>query len=212
MSDFPLTIGLHFFGAVTASVSHELKNRLAIINEQAGLLKDLVGIANRSGGHVDPERLNRLAESLAQQVLQGDGLLRHLNGFSHTVDLLDADADVATALGCVSALARRNADRRQARLSLQLPDSPLRVRVPSFWLMCLVWHLLEVVVDMDGPPQTLTLSCEKTDDAVAVRIAGEKFRPGIDEAVSALSTAAEALGVSVTTASGPPAVQVLFPA
>ena len=33
--------GLQFFGKMTASISHEIKNVLAIINENAGLLEDL---------------------------------------------------------------------------------------------------------------------------------------------------------------------------
>jgi hypothetical protein len=32
--------GLQFFGKMTASISHEIKNVLAIINENAGLLED----------------------------------------------------------------------------------------------------------------------------------------------------------------------------
>ena len=36
---------LTFFGKVNASISHELKNILAIISETAGLLGDLVHLA-----------------------------------------------------------------------------------------------------------------------------------------------------------------------
>ena len=34
--------GLFFFGKMSASISHELKNVLAIINENAGLAEDLM--------------------------------------------------------------------------------------------------------------------------------------------------------------------------
>jgi hypothetical protein len=33
--------GLQFFGKMSASISHEIKNVMAIINENAGLLEDL---------------------------------------------------------------------------------------------------------------------------------------------------------------------------
>ena len=39
--------GLQFFGKMTASISHEIKNVLAIINENAGLLEDLALMADR---------------------------------------------------------------------------------------------------------------------------------------------------------------------
>ena len=44
MIDFKETTeyeGLRFFGKVNASISHEIRNALAVINENAGLIKDL---------------------------------------------------------------------------------------------------------------------------------------------------------------------------
>ena len=41
--------GLRFFGMMTASVSHEIKNVLAIINENAGLMSDLTQMMMKSG-------------------------------------------------------------------------------------------------------------------------------------------------------------------
>ena len=39
--------GLQFFGKVSASIAHEIKNVLAIINENAGLLEDLTFAARK---------------------------------------------------------------------------------------------------------------------------------------------------------------------
>ena len=52
--------GLSFFGAMTASISHEIKNRMAVINEQAGLLEDLV-LMSKKGKALEAERLLQLA-------------------------------------------------------------------------------------------------------------------------------------------------------
>ena len=38
--DEEMGTGLQFFGKMTASISHEIKNVMAIINESAGLLDD----------------------------------------------------------------------------------------------------------------------------------------------------------------------------
>ncbi len=48
--------GLQFFGEMSASISHEIKNVLAIVNENAGLLEDLTLMADR-GKPIDPARL-----------------------------------------------------------------------------------------------------------------------------------------------------------
>ena len=39
--------GMKFFGKMTASATHEIKNALAIINESAGLLEDLSIMASK---------------------------------------------------------------------------------------------------------------------------------------------------------------------
>jgi len=38
---------LRFFGKIVASISHEIKNVMAIINEKAGLIKDLTLMAEK---------------------------------------------------------------------------------------------------------------------------------------------------------------------
>ena len=51
--------GLQFFSQISASISHELKNVLGIINENAGLLEDLTLMAER-GVPLDPVRLKAM--------------------------------------------------------------------------------------------------------------------------------------------------------
>ena len=58
--------GFRFFGKMSASISHEIKNALAIINENAGLLEDLTLLAEQ-GRPTDPERLKKLAGSIITQ-------------------------------------------------------------------------------------------------------------------------------------------------
>jgi len=48
--------GLQFYGKICASLSHEIKNALAIINEDAGLLNDFAALADQ-GRPLDPERV-----------------------------------------------------------------------------------------------------------------------------------------------------------
>ena len=52
--------GLRFFSATTASLSHELKNALAIIKENAGLLTDYMAMFEK-GSPVAPDRLITVA-------------------------------------------------------------------------------------------------------------------------------------------------------
>ena len=55
--------GLRFFGTMSAANAHEIKNALAVINENAGLLEDLVAMVPK-GIPLDPERLAALRQAL----------------------------------------------------------------------------------------------------------------------------------------------------
>jgi len=78
-------MGVRFFGRMSASISHEIKNVLAIINENAGLLDDFALMAEK-GMPLDPRRLGKVAESLMKQVRRADAIVRNMNKFAHSVD------------------------------------------------------------------------------------------------------------------------------
>ena len=70
--------GVRFFGKMTASATHELKNTLAIINENAGLLEDLSMIA-QSGNSLSSERVHDISKRVSRQVKRADVILKRLN-------------------------------------------------------------------------------------------------------------------------------------
>jgi signal transduction histidine kinase len=76
---------LAFFGKVNASISHELKNILAIISEAAGLLNDLTEMITK-GEKVDLEMLMTCSRDIEEEIQRGFGTIKQMNTFSHSVD------------------------------------------------------------------------------------------------------------------------------
>ena len=91
---------------MAASVSHEIKNVLAIINENAGLLQDMLGM-HEKGMPLSPERLSRLAQSIARQVSRGDGIVKGMNRFAHSADDAKEKVDVGALVQFMTRLAGR---------------------------------------------------------------------------------------------------------
>ena len=211
MTDALTQTGLKFFGAMTASISHELKNRFAIVNEQAGLLSDLVHMAE-GGREIAPERLARLAEAVKKQVALADDLLRNMNRFSHSVDHFMGETDVGPVLACSVALARRTADMRNVRLELKLPDSSATAHTSPFWLMNLIWILLDAAMGPAGTERSLTLSCETAPEGVLIRIVGAADDAAMTQAVSAASDLAAGLQAQLNLQAAPQSVSVMLPA
>ena len=76
---------LAFFGKVNASISHELKNILAIISEAAGLLNDLTEMITK-GEKVDLAMLMTCSRDIEEEIQRGFGTIKQMNTFSHSVD------------------------------------------------------------------------------------------------------------------------------
>ncbi|MFO7667608.1 MAG: hypothetical protein R6V76_13385 [Desulfobacterales bacterium] len=169
---------LKFFGKMTASVSHELKNVLAIINENAGLLEDLCAMAER-GKPVDPVRIKTLAGKMINQVKRGDEIIRRLNSFAHSADESVCDTDLFEAIKLVSALSGRLAMMRE--ITVELNDSPVPVVINTnpFLLETLVWFSLEYAMDAAGDGKSVGVSVKRLQNNATIRFSGLKGLAGI---------------------------------
>lgn len=192
--------GLAFFGTVTASISHEIKNRMAIINEQAGLLEDLVLMAER-GTPIDMERLRRLSRSVKDQVRQGDDIIRNMNRFAHSVDTPLGTFEVKSLLELTAQLAARKASMKGVTLAVD-SDSPEAVLTTiPFSLINLIWLLIEAAAGTSAPGGAIFLRWEKGSETVTIRICreGEYSGSGTEAVPEEAVLLASALGADVAS-------------
>ncbi|MFH0727971.1 MAG: hypothetical protein V2B19_16715 [Pseudomonadota bacterium] len=170
MKDSPDVIGkagLAFFGKISASISHELKNALSIINESAGLLEDLTLMAQK--GAVDPNRLLSTAKRIQQQVGRSDRIIQNMNTFSHSIDRPLLRLDIRDLIACLLAVTRRITDMKGIKVSYAPGDTPILITTAPFFLMTLLWHLLEVVIWHAGDCKTVVCEVTKSGNCVEIR-------------------------------------------
>ncbi len=160
--------GLQFFGRTTASVSHELKNALAIIKENAGLLNDYLLMMDK-GMPLQPDRFRLVAGRIDQQTQRADALIRHLNRFGHSVDEAFTSVDLNEVLALLSALSSREVSMQQATLSTEVEASPVMVKTTPFWLLTLLGHCLSFALQVMGPSRELVVRVTKTGDGGLIR-------------------------------------------
>lgn len=161
---------LFFFGRIGASVSHELKNVLAVINEQAGLLDDLARMAAR-GMPLDPDRLALAATCLLKQVRRGDAILGNLSRFSHTADALHREVSLAETATLVVALSQRQAAMGQISLEAS-SENDVRIATDPFVLCRLLTLCLDWAVTVPDTAKKLAVTVEQTDDGPSLAVTG----------------------------------------
>jgi signal transduction histidine kinase len=160
--------GLQFFGQISASISHELKNVLGIINENAGLLEDLTLMADR-GVPLDPVRLKAMAEVVKKQVGRADAIIGNMNRFAHSADQSIATVDLAQTIELAMAVTARFAVMRGVAIDLQLPQNPVALQTAPFYLINLIWQCLEFSMSAGGDEKQIELVAEETDSSVRIR-------------------------------------------
>ena len=159
---------LQFFGKISASISHELKNVLAIINENAGLLEDFTLMADR-GVPLDPARLKTMAESVKKQISRADAIIGNMNRFAHSADQPFTTADLAQTIELALAVTARFAVMRGIKIDLQLPENPVALETAPFSLMNLLWLCLEFCMSASGDQKRVELVAEDTGSGVRIR-------------------------------------------
>jgi C4-dicarboxylate-specific signal transduction histidine kinase len=159
--------GLQFFGKMTASISHEIKNVLAIINENAGLLEDLVFMAE-GGAEIEPQRLENMSRAVMKQVSRADGIMKNMNRLAHSVDESIKRIDLNNLLELLVALANRFASTRGVGIELKRNEDPLKLRTSPFFLMNLLWLCLDFAMDAAGEDKIVELVSRKTETGIGV--------------------------------------------
>jgi C4-dicarboxylate-specific signal transduction histidine kinase len=163
--------GLQFFGKMTASISHEIKNVLAIINENAGLLEDLALMADR-GAAIDPQRLKNMSQAVVKQVGRADTIMKNMNRLAHSVDESINTIDLNDILELLVALSNRFASTRGVAVQPKLNESPLKLRTSPFFLMNLLWLCLDFAMDAAGEDKIVELVTQKTEAGIQVFFKG----------------------------------------
>jgi hypothetical protein len=163
--------GLRFFGRTSASISHELKNTLSIMNESAGLIEDLALLAEK-GRPLDPARVRTLGATIKRQIQRTDQIIRNMNRFSHNVDDPFKQIELVDFLEFVLAVSRRLTAAKGVTVTVHPRDQPLMIVTRPFFLHSLLWRLLEYGMERVGKSKALSLTPEEREPGIWVRLTG----------------------------------------
>ncbi len=161
--------GLAFFGAVTASVSHELNNVISIIDQTAGLIEDMIA-GEEKGVPLSVERLAQAAVSIRKQTERGLHIIRRLNRFAHSADHAVVEYDVNEVIGNLVDLSRRLADLKRVRIDAKPYFSPLKVIGNPFSLQQMVFGIFQILFSVVQRDDTIRVEMEAGQSGAVVTV------------------------------------------
>ncbi len=165
--------GVTFFGTLSAAVTHDMKNFLAIINENAGLLGDLAARARNGHFPMDPQKAALISEKIRKQVNRADEMIKQFNRFSHSMDHAQETVDMEEMVHLVAGLAERIIRHHEVFLTVTPAPVPCRIQGHRFDLLHLIFRAFEITCEiLDKTP-------EDTQKQVTVSFGSDPLVPEI---------------------------------
>ena len=176
--------GISYFGAMTASVSHEIKNCLAIMNENAGLMTDLI-LLSQQRPPLDLDRIQTITERITGQIRRADTILKNLNLFSHSMDKAVQPVDLDQAIQLATALGKRICENRRVTVQYTPLEKKLGINAPFFFVLYLIWTLVDGALKTLPPGSGLEITPIEKQGQPGVLFSSEApFGTGVKEAMS----------------------------
>ncbi|MBN2241459.1 MAG: ATP-binding protein, partial [Acidobacteria bacterium] len=156
-------------GRLAAGVAHEINNPLAIINEKAGLIQDLL---NMPGGNPpDKEKLLNQTNSIIRSVSRCSEITHRLLGFARHMDIKIEPVAVDALIRDVLGFLEKEADYRDIRVDMQVDGALPTVHSDRGQLQQLFLNLINNAFDAMKKGGTLEISVrEKAPGHVTVKI------------------------------------------
>ena len=181
-----------FMGKVTASLSHEIKNTLAIINESVGLMGDLLR-QDTPENWPQYSRLTELTASIEEQVQRSADIIKRLNQFAHSMDKSLVDLDLNETVRQTVVLAQRFATLRRVNLETQLHSTPLHLQGDPFRLLYVIFGFIERAINCSPREAEVTVKTARSGEMFQVTVTDHGTVGADDiEALVAASFSAEA--------------------
>ncbi|SDP46212.1 hypothetical protein [Desulforhopalus singaporensis] len=152
--------------AASASISHEIMNILAIINESAGLLEDLSLMAAPDEG-IPAERITTTAAAIMKQVSRANQIMKWFNKLAHCGDAPRARTDIAGTIQLVVALANRQAAMK--KLSVSTGDlSTAEIESDLLCLVSLLYMVLRRLYETVGTEGEISIAAKPEGSDITV--------------------------------------------
>jgi len=164
---------LAFVGRVSASLSHEIKNTLAIISETSGLISDLLKYSPPPADWETYPRVKKLLTSIAQQVDRSVTIVTRLNRFAHRMDEPLVSLELNELLQDINHLAQRFANLREVRLETQLSNRALPIQTDPFRLQQVVFGFIDRGLQSAPKDSTVTLASGQAAGMAQITITDE---------------------------------------
>ena len=209
-TDFENNDDLAFFGKVNASISHELKNNMAIISEAAGLLKDLTEMATK-GQTIELEMLKSCSEDIIDEIQRGFTIIKNMNKFSHSVDDPVKQVNLADVIDMMVAISKYLSFASKVGFD-PIPEQTSAVLTCPFRLQNLIYQALVFAFESAGPDSQIVVELQpQPSGSVHISFSGLGSGNNRSFASDKTKTIAASIGIDIREAANLDSFELVVP-
>ncbi len=158
-------------GRLAAGVAHEINNPLAIINEKAGLIQDIVGASQE---YPKRDKLLKQVDHILNSVKRCSDITHRLLGFARHMDVKSEPVAVDALVRDVMGFLEKEASYRNIEISVTVSDTLPTIKSDKGQLQQLFLNVINNAFDAIGKNGHVDIAIEDhPPDSVAVTIADD---------------------------------------
>jgi hypothetical protein len=160
-------------GRISAAMTHEMRNVLAIIRESSGLMQDILALSEGASFPHRDKFTNALAK-IEKHVRRGDEIVTQFNTFAHSMDEPRDWVEVNELINLVAILMERFARSKEVTLSAEPLDGAPSLYTNPVRLMLALAACVEQFVNQAASEDAIVLRPNKEKDKAVIEILVKK--------------------------------------
>lgn len=132
-------------GRLAAGVAHEINNPLAIINEKAGLMKDIIGLSATI--EQNKEKFLSLISGISESVVRCRTITHRLLGFSRRMEISQESMDINDAIEEVMGFLEKEIMYRKIKLEMNLQKNLPNITTDKGQLQQVFLNIINNAID-----------------------------------------------------------------
>jgi len=176
-----------FFGKITAGITHEIKNVLAIIQESSGLMEDILAITPDET-FPRKDKFNISLKRISGQIDRGVDITTRLNKFAHSPDHSPDHVDLNEVSEQMVLLASRFARLKNVAIEADPHDAPMIIHTHPVALEMALFESIEILLNALSSGGKIRLYPRKIQDRYVFGICYEGTIPSRADVSPAVSS------------------------
>ncbi len=208
-----------FMGRVTASVTHEIQNVLAIIKETSGLMEDFFLLQKSGDLQNIEEKLDTCIKTIKKQTYRGVNLTSGLNVFAHTADSSHVSINIFETITKMIFITKRLFIQKGVDVSIVECSKPYSLNTDPVLFQMAVFSCIECLIDNFVTKASITLSIQSIDNRTAIQFLynddtltyedySQKIVPG--DQWTKITLLCEQISLTAEVAADSPAILIFF--